>query len=593
MGSTFLYAAPVVEILTCAPSAGPLAGAIPVVILGRGFQVGATVTFDGAAATGVTVESDARIACTIPAHAAGAVDVDVVNPDASTAAFPGGFMYEAVAPIVHLTYRTPANAPASRMRTETSPPQIQQTLGQPSTFTFSAADEPAGGQSVELRASGVSLFRGTVTQKSERIEGAARLQVWDVEATDDAHVLIGVHPIGEWASVSGTDVLQALLAFAPGFSPAGVEAGLDAVTLSLDGTTDLWAAILDVCAQCGAKAFLHGFTLHAFTASAGLAVGLVTEGNPDLLWPEGGENPITIDWDYASLHNRVTVRGAAGISATLDDGASIAAFNVRTFPVNDNTLTTQAECLARARAILDAEAWPIPTARYATRDLATHVGFDAPIEIERPAISGTFVIHSVTIDQLDQLAQGRRPRFTVTAKPASASLRSRGDVVGLLQSVVDLTATAAQSPRLSGDVESTPGGRTTIPDGSIAASKLAGCLGSDLLEPTGVTPGAYGDDAHLPIVTVDAAGRITEASTDPIAIAKTDGSQPYTGDQPMDGHTLTDLRDPVNPQEPATMAFVEAAIAAAGVWSPLTNGNGSAPELIFDSSGDVIMVFTP
>lgn len=36
-----------------------------------------------------------------------------------------------------------------------------------------------------------------------------------------------------------------------------------------------------------------------------------------------------------------------------------------------------------------------------------------------------------------------------------------------------------------------------------------------------------------------------------------------------------------------------AAVAAVGYWSPLTNGDPVSPELIFDSNGDTISVFTP
>ena len=142
-----------------------------------------------------------------------------------------------------------------------------------------------------------SLFRGTVTQKTERTQGTPRRQVWDVEATDLSHWLGRVHPVGAWTAVSGTTVITALLASAPGFSAAGVEAGLAPVTLVLDGTADAWAAILDVCGRCGAKAFLDGSTLYVFTSRRRYAPApaAITESNPDLLWPDGGGQAVTID----------------------------------------------------------------------------------------------------------------------------------------------------------------------------------------------------------------------------------------------------------------------------------------------------------
>ena len=49
-------------------------------IFGTGFQVGATVTFDGAVAN-ATVNSSTAIVASTPVHSAGQVDIVVVNPD--------------------------------------------------------------------------------------------------------------------------------------------------------------------------------------------------------------------------------------------------------------------------------------------------------------------------------------------------------------------------------------------------------------------------------------------------------------------------------------------------------------------------------
>jgi hypothetical protein len=75
------------------PSGGTL-GADPVTLTGVGFGAGTTVTFDGAAATGVVVVSDTELTCLTPAHATGAVDVVVTFPDDSTSTLIGGFTYQ-------------------------------------------------------------------------------------------------------------------------------------------------------------------------------------------------------------------------------------------------------------------------------------------------------------------------------------------------------------------------------------------------------------------------------------------------------------------------------------------------------------------
>ena len=90
----YLYAqAPTVTSIT--PASGPLAGGTAVIITGTGFQSGATVTLGGTAATGVSVVSATQINATTPAHATGAVDVTVTNPDTQSGTLPNGYFYAA------------------------------------------------------------------------------------------------------------------------------------------------------------------------------------------------------------------------------------------------------------------------------------------------------------------------------------------------------------------------------------------------------------------------------------------------------------------------------------------------------------------
>ncbi len=68
-----------------APGAGPLAGATPVVITGTNFTDASTVQFGTAAATVFSVVSATSITATSPAELAGAVDVTVTTPVATSA----------------------------------------------------------------------------------------------------------------------------------------------------------------------------------------------------------------------------------------------------------------------------------------------------------------------------------------------------------------------------------------------------------------------------------------------------------------------------------------------------------------------------
>ncbi len=86
--------APAPTLSSLSPGRGLTEGGVLVSLEGTGFaQIGTTrVTFGGAEATDVTVSGD-TIRCAAPAHAVGAVDVTVINPDGLTGSLPGAFSY--------------------------------------------------------------------------------------------------------------------------------------------------------------------------------------------------------------------------------------------------------------------------------------------------------------------------------------------------------------------------------------------------------------------------------------------------------------------------------------------------------------------
>jgi Calx-beta domain/PKD domain/IPT/TIG domain len=75
------------------PGCATSEGLVAVTIHGGGFVAGATVTFDGNNATGITVADEHTIRATAPACAVGAVKVTVKNPDGTTASLSDGFRY--------------------------------------------------------------------------------------------------------------------------------------------------------------------------------------------------------------------------------------------------------------------------------------------------------------------------------------------------------------------------------------------------------------------------------------------------------------------------------------------------------------------
>ena len=75
------------------PDRGPVSGGTEVVITGASFAVGTTVTFDGIAATDITVVSDTQITCVSPVHDAGTVNVVVTDPLGQKGRLFRGFRY--------------------------------------------------------------------------------------------------------------------------------------------------------------------------------------------------------------------------------------------------------------------------------------------------------------------------------------------------------------------------------------------------------------------------------------------------------------------------------------------------------------------
>jgi PKD repeat protein len=75
------------------PAVGTAAGGMTVSLQGTGFQAGATVKFGDVTAASVNVTNDHSLNAVTPPHAAGCVDVTVINPDAASATLTAGYTY--------------------------------------------------------------------------------------------------------------------------------------------------------------------------------------------------------------------------------------------------------------------------------------------------------------------------------------------------------------------------------------------------------------------------------------------------------------------------------------------------------------------
>lgn len=84
---------PAPTVSSVSPNSGSTDGGTSVTVTGTGFSSGASVTFGGAGATGVTVVGSTSITATTPAHAAGEVNVVVTNTDGQSGTLTNGFTY--------------------------------------------------------------------------------------------------------------------------------------------------------------------------------------------------------------------------------------------------------------------------------------------------------------------------------------------------------------------------------------------------------------------------------------------------------------------------------------------------------------------
>jgi hypothetical protein len=82
----------VLNVTSLTPNLGPAGAATAVRMVGTGFLPGVTLTIDGVA-TPATLTGSTFITAVAPAHAAGPVDVEVINPGGASRILAGGYVY--------------------------------------------------------------------------------------------------------------------------------------------------------------------------------------------------------------------------------------------------------------------------------------------------------------------------------------------------------------------------------------------------------------------------------------------------------------------------------------------------------------------
>jgi hypothetical protein len=109
LSNVFTYQSAAPTISSVSPASGPTTGGSVLTVIGTGFVNGATVRVGSTAAASVTFVSATEVRATTPAGSAGAVAVQLTNPDTQSASRGNAFTYTNTAPLV--TAVSPASGP--------------------------------------------------------------------------------------------------------------------------------------------------------------------------------------------------------------------------------------------------------------------------------------------------------------------------------------------------------------------------------------------------------------------------------------------------------------------------------------------------
>jgi hypothetical protein len=204
-------------------------------------------------------------------------------------------------------------------------------------LSFEGTTPPTVGQSLRVSINANAprlLFSGELqtVQRTYASKPRAALLVYPATAVDDGVRASRRRPLGVWTNISGTTVAIELMAgFAPGFTTAGVEAGLPAISVTLDGSEGgMMGCLAQVVKLIAGYFYFEDRDLHLFRSEA-TETPLPLDDTPKrfLNYP-----PLQITTDKSQVRTRVFGKGArtallgdVEIGATLVPVADASIFN--------------------------------------------------------------------------------------------------------------------------------------------------------------------------------------------------------------------------------------------------------------------------
>jgi hypothetical protein len=176
----------------------------------------------------------------------------------------------------------------------------------PNTATFTIEGEaPAVGQRVRITSGPRLLFTGAVQTIDQAFESKPEHLAWHLTAIDDTAEANARRPFGTWVETSATTIAQSMTTtFAPGFSTAGIAAGLEPVTIVFDGADPFIACLARLATAIGGYCKIEDRVVYLFTEDLTDPPHPLDDAHPFLMSP-----PITMNTDSSQLRTRVYGKG--------------------------------------------------------------------------------------------------------------------------------------------------------------------------------------------------------------------------------------------------------------------------------------------
>lgn len=188
------------------------------------------------------------------------------------------------------------------------------------SLTIDGSETPVNAQRLRVSINADTprlLFNGALQTVDLSYEGLPAQLAYPCTAIDDLADLNRRRPFGTWTNVSATTIALAIVAaYAPGFSAAGIAAGLPLVSVNLDGSEGFSGALGQLAKLIGGYFKAEDLVVYLFTDD--------TADPPDDIDDTPGrfldDPPITLRTDDSQLRTRVYGRGHG--EATLSDVAA-------------------------------------------------------------------------------------------------------------------------------------------------------------------------------------------------------------------------------------------------------------------------------